>query len=334
MNTPMEKIGIKLPLWIVAFAAIIWLLEKTSTVLIPFVFAIFLYYIVYPVVEYVEKKLKVQHFAAVLIGLGIFGVGWTLLGLMIASNIKSIFNSADVYQQQLNLFYGQTVVWLQSWGFDLEQGESTLRNVPFFAWLSQFSGGLVNMVGQAALVGIFLLFLLAGKATHQNSLLNEIQKQVTKYTVAKSLLSLIVGVLIGVIYAVLGVEMAALFGLVAFLTNFIPTFGALIATLLPVPIILLQHGVGTVLVLGIVLPILVQFLMGNVIEAKIFGDSLDLHPVVILLSLIFWGLVWGIVGMLLAVPLMAVLKIIFERVPSTKTFAHLLAGRLNGSNQF
>jgi AI-2 transport protein TqsA len=322
----MEKIGIKLPLWIIAFAAIIWLLERTSTVLIPFVFAIFLYYIVYPVVEFVEAKLKISHFPAVMISLALFGLGWTLIGLMITSNIKSIFNSADTYQQQLNVFYSQTILWLQSWGIDLEQGES-FKNVPFFAWLSQFSGGLVNMIGQAGLVGIFLLFLLAGKPTQQSSLLTEIQKQVTKYTVAKMLLSLIVGLLIGIIYAVLGVQMAALFGVIAFLTNFIPTFGALVATLLPLPIVLLQHGAGVVLILSVVLPVLVQFIMGNIVEAKIFGNSLDLHPVIILLSLIFWGLVWGIVGMLLAVPLMAVLKITFERFHSTKPFADLLAGR-------
>jgi AI-2 transport protein TqsA len=91
--------------------------------------------------------------------------------------------------------------------------------------------------------------------------------------------------------------------------------------------VLLQHGAGVVLILSVVLPVLVQFIMGNIVEAKIFGNSLDLHPVIILLSLIFWGLVWGIVGMLLAVPLMAVLKITFERFHSTKPFADLLAGR-------
>lgn len=320
--------NVRLPLWIIAFAAIIWLLERTSAVLIPFVFAVFLYYIVYPVVRFVETRWKIAHFPAVLISLSFFVIGWVLLGLMIAANVRSVLDSADIYQQQINVFYLQSVVWLQSFGFDLSQSQETLSKIPFFSWISQFSGGLVNLVGQAGLVGIFLLFLLAGNPPGEESLLSEIQKQVTKYTVAKSLLSVVVGVLIGLIYAVLGVQMAALFGVVAFLTNFIPNVGALIATCLPIPVILLQHGAGTVLVLALVLPTAVQVIMGNVVEAKIFGNSLDLHPVIILLSLIFWGLVWGVVGMLLAVPLMAVLKIAFQRFPSTKAFADILGGRL------
>ena len=80
--------------------------------------------------------------------------------------------------------------------------------------------------------------------------------------------------------------------------------------------------------LAIVLPAVIQFVIGNVIEPRIMGGSLDLHPITILLALIVWGMLWGIVGMLLATPLTAVMKIFFERIEHTRAFADLLAGRL------
>jgi AI-2 transport protein TqsA len=77
-----------------------------------------------------------------------------------------------------------------------------------------------------------------------------------------------------------------------------------------------------------VLPGLLQFGIGNVLEPKMMGDSLDLHPIVVLLTLILWGMLWGVAGMLLATPITAVMKIMFEASPDTRAFAEILAGRL------
>jgi AI-2 transport protein TqsA len=101
-----------------------------------------------------------------------------------------------------------------------------------------------------------------------------------------------------------------------------------IAILLPLPIALIQFDSSLAIAGVFLLPAAIQVGIGNVLEPLVMGENLDLHPVTILMSLIFWGLLWGIVGMLLATPIMAVLKIIFIRLEITRPIAELLAGRL------
>ena len=126
----------------------------------------------------------------------------------------------------------------------------------------------------------------------------------------------------------LGIELALAFGFFAFLLNFIPTLGSVISTVLPVPIVLMNPEISvTVAVLAIVVPGTIHFVIGNVVEPLVMGDSLELHPVTVLLSLMIWGTIWGIVGMLLATPITAVLKILSDQTDATRPLARLLAGR-------
>jgi AI-2 transport protein TqsA len=118
------------------------------------------------------------------------------------------------------------------------------------------------------------------------------------------------------------------FGITAFLLNFVPSIGSIVATLLPLPIALVQYD-SLWPVLGVLLlPGLVQIVVGNGVEPMVMGEGLELHPVTILLALMFWGLLWGIPGMLLAAPMTAVLRIVLVRIQTTRPVAELLAGRL------
>ena len=128
----------------------------------------------------------------------------------------------------------------------------------------------------------------------------------------------------------LGVDLALVFGLLAFLLNFIPSVGSIIATLLPVPVVVVSPDISTTTaILAILLPSLIQIVIGNIIEPKVMGEALDLHPIVILMALIVWGMLWGVVGMLLATPMTAILKILFERLEPMAPVAQVLAGRLD-----
>jgi AI-2 transport protein TqsA len=139
------------------------------------------------------------------------------------------------------------------------------------------------------------------------------------------------GIGVWLILTLLGVEMALVFGLFAFLLNFVPNVGSLVATLMPLPIVLLGDYSTSVQVLAIILPGGVQFMVGNWLEPKLLGDSMDLHPVTILLALIFWGMVWGLVGALLATPLTAIVRILLDKEEITRPVAELMAGRLPSS---
>ena len=125
----------------------------------------------------------------------------------------------------------------------------------------------------------------------------------------------------------LGIDLALVFGLFAFLLNFIPSIGSIIATLLPLPVVIVSPDVSTtVAVLAIAIPGTIQFTIGNLIAPRVLGSSLSLHPVTILLALMFWGSLWGVVGMLLATPMTAVLKMLADRFERTQAIARIMSG--------
>ena len=121
--------------------------------------------------------------------------------------------------------------------------------------------------------------------------------------------------------------MAFMFGLLTIVFNFIPTIGSIVATLLPVPIVFLQSDSFALSAAAIGIPALIQFYIGNILEPKMMGQNLDLHPVTILLSLLLWGSIWKIPGMFLATPLTVIIKIIFEENSNTKFISEIMAGR-------
>jgi AI-2 transport protein TqsA len=132
------------------------------------------------------------------------------------------------------------------------------------------------------------------------------------------------------VLALCGVQFAGLFGFLAFFLNFIPNVGGIIATLLPLPIILLSPDMSYVAkVTALAGPGIIQFVTGNIIQPRVQGSALDLHPVIVLMALIFFGMIWGIVGAFLAVPITATIRIVLEKIPDTRPVAELLAGRLD-----
>lgn len=140
----------------------------------------------------------------------------------------------------------------------------------------------------------------------------DITQQIQRYIATKFLISLLTGIVVGIILWIFNVDFTIVWAVMAFFLNFIPNIGSIIAIILPTVMTLIQYeSVGyTVLVAGIIT--LVQNIIGNLLEPKILGDKLGLNPLVILVSLLVWGYIWGIAGMFLSVPLTAVVKIIIS----------------------
>jgi predicted PurR-regulated permease PerM len=136
-----------------------------------------------------------------------------------------------------------------------------------------------------------------------------ITQQIQGYIAAKFLISLLTGSLVGVILWLFGVDFAIVWAVLTFLLNFIPNIGSVIAVILPALMTLVQfESFGYTLLVSLII-VGVQNIIGNIIEPKIMGNRLGLNPLVILLSLLVWGYIWGIVGMFLSVPLTAIVKI-------------------------
>jgi AI-2 transport protein TqsA len=125
--------------------------------------------------------------------------------------------------------------------------------------------------------------------------------------------------------------MAWLFGLLVFLLNFIPNIGSIVATLLPIPVAVTQFQDPWMVLAVVAIPGAIHLTIGNLIAPRLMGRGVELHPVTVLLALAFWGLLWGIVGMVLAVPIVAVVRIVLGRFGTTRPVAELLAGRLPGT---
>jgi AI-2 transport protein TqsA len=193
--------------------------------------------------------------------------------------------------------------------------------------------------------------LLGGSQTKipEDNLWRDVDMHVREYIVTKTIISLVTAVLCGVVLWMFGVPLAFVLGMLVFLLNFIPNLGPIIANLLPVPLVwvlieatwaydaLPEEARRNMVdpdmsvfkgVLVIVLVGIIQFVSGNVFETKIMGDQFRLHPIAILLSLMFWYMIWGMVGAFLAVPITSALKIVFAELENTKPVADLLEGNL------
>lgn len=200
--------------------------------------------------------------------------------------------------------------------------------------LARISAELFQIFSTSVIVLIYVFFILLGSAeSKQIASVQAIDQQVRSYLFLKTIISIFTGVCFGGALWAFGVPMSLTFGMLAFLFNYIPNVGPVVASLLPIPFILLNPD-GSVwwMASAIVVTMAIQVFSGNVVEPKLMGDSSDLHPVVILLALMFWGMMWGITGMFLATPITAGIKIVLEGNPSTKPVANVLAGRFTPRN--
>lgn len=302
-------------------------------ILIPFVFSIFLYFLVSPVIDFFQLKGNLPRFfsTALTIFIGLFMASVLLFSFFIS--IKLFAPEAGNYQIKLLDFAHRLKEFLEH--HEIEVGKdlliSNLSNVPVVGFIKSLTSSLVGFLGNSLLVLVILLFLIEGKDPKRvrNAQIQTATNRINEYVRGKFIVSVGTGLLVWLILLVLGVDLAGMFGVLTFLLNFIPSVGSVIAIMLPLPIVLLEYGFGAIFMLSVILPGAVQFAVGNVLEPKIMGDKLGLHPVVQLFSLLFWGAVWGVSGMFLAVPLIVVLKLFLEQFKQTQVLANLLEGKLS-----
>jgi predicted PurR-regulated permease PerM len=314
--------------------------KAAQSVLIPLMIAWLLSYICGPMVTFmVHKKvpLGLAVFAVLILVLGVCYLG----GIFLIGRVQSFIAEYPKYANQLQAIYN-----------DLMYNLSERMNVPEGAladinWTQEIgkrlvvaSGSLASFAGNLIMVLIFLVFMLLGKpyfkykvakafppdqATKFTGVTSSISKQIGQYLTVKVAVSGTTGVLVWLGLTVLGVEFPLTWGALAFFLNFIPSVGSIIASIPPILLAIVQFypSVWMPIVTAVIL-LTIQMVMGNVIEPKLVGDSLNLSPVVILLSLVFFGWMWGITGALLSVPIVAAIKIFCENIEGLKPISILM----------
>lgn len=301
---------------------------KLKSVLVPITMAFFLYNMLLPIKNYLDKKAYIPNAASIFMT-SVIALFFTIgLGAFITNSIRNMGKGMRLYEDKVQkLLDSNSLGFLDGFkNFNIESS-SNIINV-----IETISKEAMNLAGNFTLIFIFLIFFLIGSergASKSNSLISEVKQSISNYIWIKFAISFGTAVVVGFFLTFIKLEMAITFAFMIFLLNFIPNLGSIIATLIPLPIAYLQFGMGIEFAMVLIVPGIIQLVVGNILEPRFMGNSLGLHPITVLFFLIFWGIVWGPMGMFLAVPLTSVLKIISSKIKGLGFLAHLLEGELS-----
>jgi len=319
-----------------AFVVIIAGIQAAASLLVPFLLAAFIAILCLPPLNWLTAK-RIPATAAVLIIALIIIVAGLLIGAFVGSSVADFSRNLPAYQDRLQALTGDTMHWLTGWGISISSQSllDALNPSAAMGMAGKLLSGLGNAVTNTFLIVLTVIFLLieATALPHKWNAIGarapsiqgfeQFVRSVSTYFSIKGWVSLATGIFITIWLAVIGVDYPLLWGLVAFLFNFVPNIGSIIAAVPAILLALVQLGGGEALLAGLGY-IIANVVMGNVIEPKFMGKGVGLSTLVVFLSLIFWGWVLGPVGMLLSVPLTMIVKLALEANEQTQWLAILL----------
>ncbi len=317
------------------------ILKIARPVLLPLLVALFISYAISPLLDWLIK-FKVPKPLAFISILALTFALLYLFGLLLYSSGKYFASEFPKYNRQVDSLVAELTAWLEHLPFkaSLPTIISQFNVEKLTGFLLGTLGSFLAFLGNLLIVFVFVIFILAGRdrlpskiaaalaeerAVYVNRIVASINRQVQKYLAVKTVVSLLTGALATFILLLFGVDFALLLGFLTFILNYIPSLGSIIATVLAVLMAFFQFGNSLVPLWILILLGLIQTVIGNFLDPRLMGRSLDLSPLLVIFSLIFWGWLWGIAGMFLSVPLLAVFKIVFENVPSLKFLAVLMS---------
>ncbi|MBO4707378.1 MAG: AI-2E family transporter [Elusimicrobiaceae bacterium] len=318
-------------LMILAATAVTAMLVYAKVVLLPFMLAVFISMVSNTIANWLNRKFKLSKAISLAFILTLFISFIFLSVLFISSSIESFIRSADIYSQKLTYALDWFIGILQKIGIKADEAllMEYAKEIPVMGMIQKMGSNIFALFTNAFLVTLFLVFMFIGRGQSSTPFIMSVEKNISFYLIVKIAVSILAAICVWVVLSALSTELASMFALLTFLLNFIPNIGPSIATVLPLPVLFLQYGFDWHLWCALILVTAVHFIVGNILETKWLGKSMDLNPLVVIGSLIFWALVWGVMGALLAVPLTAILKMILERSETTKPLADFISGNKN-----
>ena len=325
---------------------VVVVLISAQSIIIPFILAILFWFLIRVIKKILSKvkffrlwpKWLLTIFSSILL-LSIL----VLAVQMITKNIQQLSETMPVYEANIHKITNSI-----NTRFNIDLGtllSDFAKDLEFGNILSKLFSALTAIFGDAFMVLLYLVFLLLEepifpkkiKAMYPekerfeqvNGMINKIDHSIGNYVGLKTVVSLLTGFLSYFALLFIGVDAPMFWAFLIFVLNFIPTIGSLIATIFPAIFAILQFGEFTpgFLVLAIVGSI--QLIIGNLVEPRLMGNTLNISPLVVFLTLSLWGVMWGITGMLLSVPITVILIIIMSEFPGTRPIAILLSQRGN-----
>jgi AI-2 transport protein TqsA len=315
-----------------------------QSIILPFILAILFWFLI-RVIKKILAKVKfigrvpqwlLTVFSTLLL------IGFLVLAVsMISNNISELSKAMPKYEANV-----KQVTNTINERFDINL-KNMLGNfsedIKFGSILSSIFSTLTGLFGNAFTVLLYLVFLLLEEPifpkklkamypdqkryNHVTNLVNKIDHSIGNYVALKTLTSLMTGFLSYFALFFIGIDAPIFWAFLIFVLNFIPTIGSLIATVFPTLFAVLQFGDVTNGILVLTIVGAIQMIIGNVVEPRLMGNSLNISPLVVFLTLAAWGVIWGISGMLLSVPITVILIIIMSEFPGTQPIAILLSQR-------
>lgn len=337
-----EQNTLTIAIVVIATVMVAGVLYLMRPVVLPIILAMFFASLARPL------QLKLQRFlpssAALVLTVVLVGAMLVALPLVFAANLQVVIGKLPEYAPRLTGILKDIEGFARSAGIDLSAFDmSSDKSVQaLLGIVTESLQGLVSFLGTTLLVVFTLIFILAeanglnaklaaalkptNYATVQASIAS-IQERIQRYVTTKTLFAALNAVAAGLFTWALGIDFPALWTLLTFILYFIPNFGTLIATLPPILLALVQFESPTTAIVCLIGLVVIFNLLGNVLEPRFLGRTLSLSPLVVFISLLFWGWYFGMVGVILSVPLTVAIGIICDHIDSLRPMAALLADR-------
>lgn len=331
--------------------SVIYLLIQGQSLIVPFVLGVLIWFIFRRLKASLDKIDFIKNnFPSWSKGILSFFIVLSLIVLVfeiLSINIQNLTLSYEKYQHNVELIV-EKINQIFNTNIDLSSFiTKNLENFDFGRLLGSVLNSISDIMGNTFMILLYSLFVLLEESNFKpkikalasspekfdqyQGIMEKIEASISNYFGLKSLVSLITGVLSYVALLIIGVDSPAFWAFLIFTLNFIPTIGSLIGTAFPAIFSLLQFGEFTPFILVLVFVGLIQLVVGNILEPKLMGSSMNISPLVTIIALSLWGFIWGIIGMILSVPITVVIIIICSQFEKTKPVAILLSekGKLN-----
>ncbi|MCF8226089.1 MAG: AI-2E family transporter [Bacteroidales bacterium] len=330
--------------YLLLVAIIVLLLIYAESLLIPFVLAVLIWFVIRvlksilreaPFLEKWPSWVMTVLSSVILLSL------LTLTVTLISNNIQQLSRSVPKYEKNINV-----VAEKINETFDIDLVESLTNAVKDFNFseiLSSLFSALTSIFGNAFLILLYLIFILLEEPIFQRKInamypdkeqrqrvtgiLNKVDRSINNYIAIKTLTSLTTGFLSFFVLYFVGVDAPFFWAFIILILNYIPNIGSLIATLFPVIFAMLQFGDLTHPLLVLIIVGAIQLTIGSLVEPRIMGNTLNMSPLVVFLTLAIWGTIWGVTGMLLSVPITVIIILILNEFPGTRSVATMLSRR-------
>jgi len=333
MSTSTQQVGYG----ILVMAGVVIVLagiKAASVIVVPFLLALFLAIILSPLFLWFKRKGMPQGVSLLFIVLLLFGLIGTLI-MLIGTSVQDFSHNVPLYEAKLQTDFKDFLSTLDGWGVKIPKEDilaifATDSVMEYIAKTLKSLGGLLTNSFMIIVTVIFMLMEISQftkkiEKSDSSSLrsLMDVSDNVKHFILLKSFTSAATGIIVTIALILFDIHYAILWGVVAFLLNFIPNIGSILAAIPAVLMALVQYNFSIALAVTAVY-LAVNITIGSILEPRIMGKGLGLSTLVVFLSLIFWGWLLGPVGMLLSVPLTIMVKIVLNAKEDTKWIATLL----------